>query len=240
MEITDRQREILFSIIEEYAEVAAPVGSVTLAKLFNVSSATIRAEMAKLENLGLIEQPHTSAGRIPTDAGYRYYVNALAENPEKTAKKVEKSLDRGNRVLEVRVQSQSRADHAIRGAVDSLVELTGNLGLATIGDQLYLAGISRLFTQPEFVDARRVQAVAKLLDNLEPWLREAAPGKPLNIFIGHENPIGSTSEVSLVISKFRSPFSDNSYIGVLGPTRQNYGRVMWLVSRAGKMLEETL
>lgn len=240
MEITDRQREILFAIIEEYAEVAAPVGSVTLAKLFNVSSATIRAEMAKLENLGLIEQPHTSAGRIPTDAGYRYYVNTLAENPEKTAKKVEKSLDRGNRVLEVRVQSQSRADHAIRGAVDSLVELTGNLGLATIGDQLYLAGISRLFTQPEFVDARRVQAVAKLLDNLEPWLREAAPGKPLNIFIGHENPIGGTSEVSLVISKFRSPFSDNSYIGVLGPTRQNYGRVMWLVSRAGKMLEETL
>ncbi len=240
MEITDRQREILFAIIEEYAEIAAPVGSVTLAKLFNVSSATIRAEMAKLEGLGLIAQPHTSAGRIPTDAGYRYYVNTLAENPEKAVEKADKSLDRGNRVLEVRVNSQSRADHAIRGAVDSLVELTGNLGLATIGDQLYLAGISRLFTQPEFVDARRVQAVAKLLDNLEPWLREAAPGKPLNIFIGHENPIGSTSEVSLVISKFRSPFSDNSYIGVLGPTRQNYGRVMWLVSRAGKMLEETL
>ncbi|MBR0460761.1 transcriptional regulator [Candidatus Saccharibacteria bacterium] len=240
MEITDRQREILFAIIEEYAEIAAPVGSVTLAKLFNVSSATIRAEMARLESLGLITQPHTSAGRIPTDAGYRYYVNTLAENPEKVNEKADKSLDRGNRVLEVRVSSQSRADHAIRGAVDSLVELTGNLGLATIGDQLYLAGISRLFTQPEFVDAGRVQAVAKLLDNLEPWLREAAPGKPLNIFIGHENPIGSTSEVSLVISKFRSPFSDNSYIGVLGPTRQNYGRVMWLVSRAGKMLEETL
>ncbi|MDO5480576.1 MAG: transcriptional regulator, partial [Candidatus Saccharibacteria bacterium] len=97
-----------------------------------------------------------------------------------------------------------------------------------------------LFMQPEFMDYRKVQAVAKLLDNLEPWLREAAPGEPLNIFIGHENPIGKNSEVSLIISKFVSPFSDNSYIGVLGPTRQNYFRVMSLVKYAGKMLEETL
>ena len=235
MELTTRQQEILCSIIEEYAETASPVGSVTLAKLFDVSPATIRAEMAKLEALGLIAQPHTSAGRVPTDAGYRFYVNHL-----ETKQAVEPTFDRSAHVLEVRVSSQSRADAAIRGAVDSLAELTGNLGLATIGDQLYLSGISRLFTQPEFVDSTCVRAVAKLLDNLEPWLREAAPGEPLNIFIGHENPIGKNSEVSLIISKFRSPFSDKSYIGVLGPTRQNYIRVTALVRRAGEMLEETL
>ncbi len=238
MELTERQKGILFSIIEEHAETASPVGSVTLAKLFDVSPATIRAEMSRLENLGLIAQPHTSAGRVPTDAGYRYYVNNLDEVPESSEKR--SSLDRSTHALEVRVSSQSRADAAIRGAVDSLVELTGNLGLATIDGQLYLSGISRLFTQPEFIDVARVQSVAKLLDNLEPWLREAAPGEPLNIFIGHENPIGKNSEVSLIISKFRSPYSDKSYIGVLGPTRQNYGRVMSLVRRAGNMLEEIL
>ncbi len=237
MEITERQKGILCQIIEEYAETASPVGSVTLAKLFNVSPATVRAEMARLEDFGLIAQPHTSAGRVPTDAGYRFYVNNL-ENREDNGSKL--ALDRGAHVLEVRVTSQSRADAAIRGAVDSLVELTGNLGLATIGGQLYLSGISRLFTQPEFGDTRRVQAVAKLLDNMEPWLREAAPGEALNIFIGHENPIGKNSEVSLIISKFRSPFSDRSYIGVLGPTRQNYSRVMALVRHAGNMLEEIL
>ncbi len=207
-----------------------------MAKLFGVSPATIRAEMARLEALGLVAQPHTSAGRVPTDAGYRFYVNNL-ENREAA---VEPSLERGTHVLDVRVSSQSRADAAIRGAVDSLVELTGNLGLATIDGQLYLSGISRLFTQPEFMDTRRVQSVAKLLDNLEPWLREAAPGEPLNIFIGQENPIGRNSEVSLIISKFRSPFSDKSYIGVLGPTRQNYSRVTALVRHAGNMLEEIL
>lgn len=241
MNITERQREILFAIIEEYSEMATPVGSVTLAKLFDVSPATIRAEMSKLESIGLIAQPHTSAGRIPTDAGYRLYVNSLSEEPEEYINETDyKTIDRGAHAIEIRISSQSRADHAIRGAVDSLVELTGNLGLATIGDQLYLSGISRLFAQPEFTDNQRIRSVAKLLDNLEPWLREARPGEPLNIFIGQENPIGKTSGVSLIISKFRSPFSDSSYIGVLGPTRQNYLHVMNLVRRAGNILEETL
>ncbi len=236
MMITERQKAILCQIIEEYAETVSPVGSVTLAKLFNVSPATIRAEMARLEGLGLIAQPHTSAGRVPTDAGYRFYVNNLDGVEEDKSL----SFERGAHVLEVRVSSQSRADAAIRGAVDALVELTGNLGLATIGGQLYLSGLTRLFTQPEFGDTRRVQAVARLLDNLEPWLRETAPGEALNIFIGHENPIGKNSEVSLIISKFRSPFSDRSYIGVLGPTRQNYLKVMSLVKHAGNMLEDIL
>ncbi|MBQ8985417.1 transcriptional regulator [Candidatus Saccharibacteria bacterium] len=242
MEITARQERILTHIIEEYAETASPVGSVTLAKLFDVSPATIRAEMARLEAMGLIAQPHTSAGRVPTDAGYRYYVNNLTENAGTADILLNNPLaeDRGMHALEKRVSSQSRADAAIRGAVDSLVDLTGNLGLATVGGQLYLSGISRLFMQPEFMDTSRVQGVAKLLDNLEPWLREAAPGEALNIFIGHENPIGKNSEVSLIISKFVSPFSDRSYIGVLGPTRQNYMRVMSLVRYAGRMLEETL
>ncbi len=247
MEITERQRQILFAIIESYAEVAAPVGSVTLAKLFDVSSATIRAEMARLEALGLIEQPHTSAGRIPTDAGYRFYVNSLNEQNENTETEPTKMLGTGtiapNRnvhALEVRINSQERTDYAIRSAVDMLAELTGNLGLGTIGEQLYLSGISRLFAQPEFLDNSKIQDVAKLLDNLEPWLREARPGEPLNIFIGHENPIGKSSGVSLIISKFVSPYSDNSYIGVLGPTRQNYAETMSLVRHAGIILENTL
>lgn len=243
MEITNRQEKILSQIIEEYAETASPVGSVTLAKLFDVSPATIRAEMARLESMGLIAQPYTSAGRVPTDAGYRYYVNYLTESSARDEEVFKGNAlieSRGVHALEKRVSSQSRADAAIRGAVDALVDLTGNLGLATVGGQLYLSGISRLFMQPEFTDTARVQAVAKLLDNLEPWLREAAPGDALNIYIGHENPIGKNSEVSLIISKFKSPFSDNSYIGVLGPTRQNYFKVMSLVRYAGKMLEEAL
>ena len=247
MNITPRQTQILVAIIEQYAEVASPVGSVTLAKLFNVSSATIRSEMAKLEDLGLITQPHTSAGRIPTDKGYRFYVNRLTAQSEGEDEQIllnannSKDSLRGFRAISSRVAAQNdRADHAIRSAVDSLVEITGNLGLATIGDQLYMNGIYNLFSQPEFESGEAVQSVAQLLDNLEPWLREVAPNEPLNVYIGSENPIGKSSGASLIISKFESPFSENSYIGVLGPTRQNYGKVVRLVQKTGELLEEIL
>lgn len=246
MNMTERQVLILTAIVEQYAEVASPVGSVTLAKLFGVSSATIRSEMAKLEEMGLISQPHTSAGRIPTDKGYRFYVNRLNEAQDNKAflLNADNSRDnftRGTQAISSRIFAQcDRADHAIRTAVDALVELTGNLGIATIGDQLYMNGISNLFSQPEFESGAAVQSVAQLLDNLEPWLREASPNEPLSVYIGSENPVGKSSGASLVISKFKSPYSENSYIGVLGPTRQSYGKVIKFVRHTGEFLEETL
>jgi heat-inducible transcriptional repressor len=233
--MTERQKQILRAIIEQYAEVAVPVGSSLLAKVFGVSSATIRAEMAELERMGYIRQPHTSAGRIPTDRGYRLYVNNLTES--EMAPQPEK---RAERALTARVQHGGLPERTIRNAVDTLVELTHNLGLATIGNQLYMSGLGNLFGQPEFVSGQQVQQVARLLDNLEPWLREAAPNEPLSVFIGRENPIGRSAGVSLIISRFRSPFSDHSYIGILGPTRQQYRDVMTLVAHTGKALEEVL
>lgn len=236
--MTERQIQILAAIIEQHAEIAEPIGSVILAKLFNVSSATIRSEMARLEEMGYITQPHTSAGRVPTDAGYRFYVNMINDAYDDKELPI---IDRSARAIEARVGThENHADRAIRSAVDSLVDLTHNLGLATIGDELYMSGIGNLFSQPEFSETNHVQAVARLLDNLEPWLREAAPNEPLNVYIGAENPIGKSSGVSLIISRFRSPYSDRSYIGVLGSTRQSYAKVMRLVRHAGAMLEEVI
>lgn len=234
--MTERQTQILYSIIEQYAEVASPVGSNLLARVFHVSSATIRAEMAELERLGYINQPHTSAGRVPTDKGYRFYVNSLSEN--QTVLSV--AEHRGERALTARVQDGGLPERTIRNAVDTLVELTHNLGIATIGNQIYMSGLSNLFGQPEFMQTGQVRQVAQLLDNLEPWLHEAAPNQPLSVYIGRENPIGRSAGCSLIISRFRSPYSDKSYIGVLGSTRQSYRDVMQLVRHAGQALEEVL
>lgn len=235
--LSKRQAEILKAIIEQYAEVACPVGSSLLAKLFKVSSATIRSEMVELERLGYIYQPHTSAGRIPTDKGYRFYVNNINDNNDFAVSRFEKRVEKA---LATRVQEGGIPERIIRNAVDTLVELTHNLGLATIGNQLYISGLSNLFNQPEFVSNNQVRQVAELLDNLEPWLRETAPNQPLNVYIGRENSIGRSAGASLIISRFRSSYSDNSYIGVLGPTRQQYRDVMFLVRRAGQELEEVL
>src|SRR3990167_11513523 len=101
--MSPRQEKILQAIVEQYAEVAAPVGSSLLAKAFNVSSATIRSEMAELERLGYIDQPHTSAGRVPTDKGYRYYVNQLADVKETGNRKQETGASRAERALAAKI-----------------------------------------------------------------------------------------------------------------------------------------
>ena len=132
--MTSRQAEILKAIIEQYAEVASPVGSTLLAKLFNVSPATIRSEMVVLESLGYIAQPHTSAGRIPTDRGYRFYVNSLEDDKSGNVLPSERNM----RYLQNSIVSAGQYERAVKSAVEGLVKLTENLGLATIGDTIYM------------------------------------------------------------------------------------------------------
>ena len=110
--LSERKLIILKAIIQNYLETGEPVGSRTLSKYteLNLSSATIRNEMADLEDLGYIFQPHTSAGRIPSDKGYRLYVDMLMEEKEQEitqredamlekADKVEKVLQQAAKVL---------------------------------------------------------------------------------------------------------------------------------------------
>lgn len=239
MNMTHRQQQIIAAIVEQYAEVAVPVGSVVLAKVFDVSPATIRAEMSRLEDMGFIKQPHTSAGRIPTDKGYRYYVNEIAQ--EFIQNKLEKPAGlRANQVIDRRVEHAGEPEQVIRTAVNSLSEMTRNVGLATMGPTIYTRGLEQLFAQPEFAEGQGMRAVGYLIDHLDHWLREAAPVEPLSVYIGAENPIGKSSQCSLIISRFRSPYSDHSYIGVLGPTRQSYRQVMNLVRHTASSLEEVL
>jgi len=229
--MTPRQEHILNAIVETYAQTAEPVGSSALSAQFDTSSATIRAEMAALEALGLIMQPHISAGRVPTDKGYRAYVNSLGPAPEE---------HRHEQAMARRVQSAGLVERAIKNAVESLASVTGNLGLGTIGPNLYLSGMAALFQHPEFFGGERAYEVARLLDSLEEWLAETAPNEPVSVYIGHENPIGRSSGATLIISRFESPFGPNSYIGVLGPTRQQYGPVIGLVEYTGRLLAESL
>lgn len=229
--MTPRQEQILNAIVETYAHTAEPVGSMALCHRFDTSSATIRSEMAALESLGYIMQPHISAGRVPTDKGYRAYVNALSEP---------RADVRHQQALARRVKSGGEIERAIKNAVESLAHVTSNLGLGTIGPNLYLTGMASLFQQPEFAAGEKAYEVARLLDSLEEWLAEAAPNAAISVYIGRENPIGRSSGAAMIISRFESPYSDRSYIGVLGPTRQNYGPVIGLVRYTGRLLQEAL
>ena len=79
MELDERKKKILATVVESYIESAEPVGSKQIAEEYGISSATIRNEMKVLEDYGLLEQPHVSAGRVPSTKGYRYYVDNLME-----------------------------------------------------------------------------------------------------------------------------------------------------------------
>src|SRR5687768_11470868 len=125
--MSPRQEKLLNAIVESYVKSAAPVGSLVLSQKFGYSSATIRAEMAELERLGYITHPHTSAGRLPTDKGYRYYVNWLQKQAEIVEQKREEA--RMGKALEQRISSAGEPEQAVRSAVDSLAEITHNLGV---------------------------------------------------------------------------------------------------------------
>ncbi len=227
--MSPRQEQILHAIVQTYAKTAEPVGSMSLCEQFETSSATIRAEMAALEQGGYIMQPHISAGRVPTDKGYRAYVNSLEETAHDS---------RHEQAMARQILGAGEVERTIKNAVESLAHVTSNLGLGTISGNLYLSGMASLFQHPEFNGGERAYEVARLLDSLEEWLAEAAPNAPISVYIGRENPIGRASGATLIISRFESPFSSRSYVGVLGPTRQNYGPVIGLVQYTGKLLEE--
>ena len=96
MQLDDRKMKILQAIIRNYLETGEPVGSRTISKYtdLNLSSATIRNEMADLEEMGYILQPHTSAGRIPSDKGYRFYVDALMQKERQVSEMQELLVER--------------------------------------------------------------------------------------------------------------------------------------------------
>jgi len=229
--MTTRQEQILAEIIRLYADSAEPVSSRELANSFGLSSATIRAEMAALEENGYILQPHISAGRIPTDNGYRFFVNNLVKS-DAFAKK------RSVQTIAKRVDSlKDRTDSAIKIAAETLSDLTGNMAFVTLSDTVYIYGMGQLFSQPEFLDQVQALQAARFIDAMQQWLSSAQIEK-LQVYIGEENPIVRSSGLTMVVNRFASPYSDKSYIGIVGSTRQSYDKVISLVEETSRALEQ--
>ncbi len=231
--MTVRQERILKTIVEYYVQAATPISSQVLADQYGVSPATIRAEMASLEQAGHITHPYTSAGRIPTEKGYRFYVESLTGPQHKLD-----ATTRTRKAIERRIHNAGSPQAAIKVTVDSLVHATRNVAFATMGEAMYTKGFSQLFHQPEFADS--VGEIAGLLDNLEAWLQEMRPGHTAEAFIGEENAVGKSSGCAVIVSGYISPYSTTNYVGVVGSTRQSYGNVMRIIEHSARTLEEVL
>ncbi len=219
-----RQAEVLVIIVRNYVDTAEPVGSRFVARHLGVSSATIRNVMADLEEAGYITQPHTSAGRIPTDRGYRYYIDSLMRVRninESVVRSVKEGYNQAMRSLEDVLE---RTSHLIS-------HLTNYVGVALLSkyDKLYLDGTSHIIEQPEFKDFRKLYTLLKSLEDKRNILNLLAGDfgdGQLTIHIGKENHYSYMNDCSIVTRGYRIKGKVSGRLGVIGPKRMIYERVI--------------
>jgi heat-inducible transcriptional repressor len=224
----DKRKElILRTIIKEHIKTATPVGSSVLAEKYklNISSATIRNEMAELEKEGFIAQPHTSAGRVPTEAAYRLYIESLKvkEIREKDKISLNEALGKKDEV-------------GFKKAAKELAEKSGNAVFwAFHKHNLYYTGISNLFSQPEFSNTNLILDISTVIDRIDEIISEIYNDLKYGeqILLGSENPFGNFC--SSIIIKYKKGDYPGLF-GILGPMRMDYEKNLGLVKFIGEKL----
>jgi heat-inducible transcriptional repressor len=340
-ELGDRARDVLRAIVREYIQSGTPVGSSSLRRTsdFDVSSATLRNVMADLEALGYLEKPHTSAGRIPTDRGYRFFVDTLVRTQEPAPREralieqgipaseaeasVETVLQEASRVLHflshhagLVITPRTRADRVARiefirlrenrvlailigkdgsvqnrpvslefaispeelvrasnyltellhetpfpelrgriaaqmekdqAAYDALVAKALKLGFAASAhaepERMFIEGTGALLDAPDFADLERIRALFRALEEksqLLELLDSVQDAGQLRIFIGNESAFSASGDVTVIASPYGGPDRVLGAVGVIGPTRMNYQRVIPLVNFTAQVLSRVL
>lgn len=208
-----RKQEVLGHIVENYIATAEPVGSKFLVSECGVkaSGATVRNDMSRLEELGLLTHPHTSAGRVPTGQGYRYYVDHLMKKGDTTDEQKD-ALSIPSDIKDLRAQ--------VKGVAKKLAEITRNAVIVAFStDSVYYTGISYLFGQPEFKDQVRTINVSSIFDHCDEHIDTVYAGIGMSgatVMIGSENPFGNACSLVGVRTK------DDTLISILGPMRMDY------------------
>ncbi|MEK7084432.1 MAG: hypothetical protein AAB932_04320 [Patescibacteria group bacterium] len=221
-----RHQKLLKLIIETYVETGEPVGSKFLVETegLTVSGATVRNDMRELEDAGYLMHPHTSAGRIPTEAGYRYYIAQLMES-KPLKKKAQDALDP---LIEERKHHDERETEKSIGKIISDMTHSAVI-IAWDAESIYYTGLANLFSQQEFRDYQMTVSVSSVLDQCEEEIErvlEQVPYRSVEILIGSENPLGSAC--GIVVARYKP----ESFFAVLGPLRMAYGETMALVKYA--------
>lgn len=237
--LTDRRQRVLAALIHEYVAHALPVASKALVEGYplGVSSATVRNDLCALEERGYIQQPHTSAGRIPTDSGYRSFVDALLAQAD---------LDEDPATAEAmrRMRETARElDELLDRTSAMLTEITACLSIVLPARAAALPlrsiGLSTLMQQPEFQNSIVLVPLLRMIedDSLLGYINNTAGEDGPVVRIGHENRDESLGNVSVVATQFGRG-SDAGIIAVIGPTRMDYERALRAVQAARHTLDE--
>jgi len=229
---TDRRLEILRAIVDEYVETQEPVGSKAIAdkRALGISPATIRNEMAVLEEEGFITQPHTSAGRIPTDRGYRLFVDKLSTvKPLSTAER---------RAIETFLEGAHDLDEVVKRSAKLLADITKQVAVVKypkIGDSsgremMAISGTANLARAGEDLGPT-LSPILEALEEQVVLLRLLSDAHPtVHVTIGSEQQDMNLQTTSLVTVGYGSDAS----LEILGPTRMDYAGSMAAVSAVAR------
>jgi len=241
IELDERKKRILEAIVRDYLHTAEPVGSRTIWRAYmpDLSPATIRNEMADLEAMGFITQPHTSAGRIPTDLGYRFYVDHLMKTRQLTVKE-EEVINEGLK------QMHSDVDEALHQTLKVLSQLLEYASIvATLANKtrVYSSGFSHMLKQPEFSDMNFTRRLMETMEEealMVEMVKEYTTQQGVTIRIGHENKFKEVKDCSVVMSSYEIKNVASGGLGVIGPTRMSYARTASILESLSRKLENLI
>lgn len=228
-DLTDRQKQLFSAIVDEYVETAHPIGSSQLAFVhgFGLSSATIRNDMAVLEDVGFISQPYTSAGRIPTQQGYQYYVEQFVSEPDLSQKQVDRLEQSVGEGVEATVK------HVAKTAADLAKEA---VFMSIETEYTFYTGISNVLQQPEFEDRELLLSIGSIVDQIDEIVgRIASHVSPeIEVLIGKNNPF--SADLTVILTAYQTKSGKHGIIGLLGPMRMEYKQNIAVVSHVQSLL----
>lgn len=216
--MNERQKELLFQIVKYFIETAEPIGSKALAS--DVSSATIRNDMASLEKNGMIVKLHTSSGRVPTAKGFKIFVDEYVNNNNFVFTVSDSNISKPNTDIY----------EQIKKAVSDLANGTNMLSFATTNTQdVFYLGMSYLLQQPEYKqDGIGASEIAKMLENSQifcNFINSLDISNNIKVFIGAETKLNFANEISIIVVKWYKN-NNSGTIGILGPVRMPYIEIL--------------
>jgi heat-inducible transcriptional repressor len=233
--ITERQKSILERVIEEYTKSAHPVSSQLIEEKydFGVCPATIRNEMQKLTDSGFLHQPHTSAGRLPTDKGYRFFVDNLLK---KEIADLEDVFEIEEILKEEKEDIFRFASHLSRALAAASSSLAAIHLFET--DFFWKEGWEEILREPEFKEKDFISEFTDFLKSFEDDVKKVNVNSEVKVYIGKENPFGKTKSFSIISAKCYFPDREEGTISLIGPKRMAYERNISLINSITKILEE--
>jgi len=238
VDYNSRRKSVLNSAIKRYIKNAVPVASDDIAEEFDLSPATIRNIFSELDGSGYLKHPYTSGGRVPTDKGYRYYVDFLIQQIE--------LLDGEKKcILKDCKRKMQRLDDALENTSEVISEITHYAGIVSFlewQDRIFYKGISRILDQPEFRDADKIRLLVRLIEDKKRLLNiinRDFSGK-VKVYIGSELGFPEMENCSLVVSSFKLKNQPSGRLAVLGPMRMEYNHIIPAMEYISEVLNQVL